>query len=203
MPTKFKVLDRPQAVTPPPAEPGSGTIPALGSPLEWRNDEATRTIFGHLRGHPETTLFFIRVCDDRADRGDLSGAFIPDDEEGENYLKRGLISFLKIRAVSYFREFQRKALGLDGELEATKIRLQYAVDACERIMDAINGHTDWSPDYHVDEPNWNPQAHIEPTITVADCRALKAVLIENGRMDESGAMLAKENNQALPEGGAR
>jgi hypothetical protein len=31
MPTKYKVLERPQAVPPPPAEEGSGTIPAAGS----------------------------------------------------------------------------------------------------------------------------------------------------------------------------
>lgn len=38
MPTKFKVLERPQAVTPPPSEEGSGTIPAPGSAVRFRLD---------------------------------------------------------------------------------------------------------------------------------------------------------------------
>lgn len=56
-----------------------------------------------------------------------------------------------------------------------------ALDACEQVMDAIAGHTDWHPDPHVDTPDWNEDAHIEVTLTVRDCRMLKRVLSEAGR----------------------
>lgn len=59
-----------------------------------------------------------------------------------------------------------------------------AVAACETIMDAIAGHTDWHPSPHVDEDNWNEEAHVEPTITVADCRALKEVLRKAGKLEQ-------------------
>lgn len=59
-----------------------------------------------------------------------------------------------------------------------------AVEACERIMDAIAGHTDWHPQPHVDTRDWNEDAHIEVTITVADCRALKRVLESTGRIEQ-------------------
>ena len=49
-----------------------------------------------------------------------------------------------------------------------------------RIMEAIAGHTEWHPDPEVDTPDWNEDAHIEVTLTVADCRMLKAVLVRHG-----------------------
>lgn len=92
------------------------SAPVLSSPLEWREDEESRTILGYLRGHPETTLFFISLLYGREDRGDLSGAFIPDDEECADHLRNGSVVFLKMRAITYFREFQRKALAIQSAL---------------------------------------------------------------------------------------
>jgi len=56
-----------------------------------------------------------------------------------------------------------------------------ALDACERVFSAIVGHTDWHPDPEVDHEYWNEDAHIYPTLTVADCRLLKEALIRSGR----------------------
>ena len=50
------------------------------------------------------------------------------------------------------------------------------LEACESVMDAIAGHTDWHPDHEVDDDSWNEDAHIEITLTVADCRMLKRAL---------------------------
>lgn len=59
-----------------------------------------------------------------------------------------------------------------------------AIVACERVMDAIVGHTMWNPSRVVDSPDWNEDAHIEVTLTVGDCRALKRALMEAGRLEE-------------------
>ena len=60
------------------------------------------------------------------------------------------------------------------------------LDACESVMDAIAGHTDWHPDPEVDNDSWNEDAHIEITLTVADCRMLKRALAKakGGRIGE-------------------
>jgi len=59
-----------------------------------------------------------------------------------------------------------------------------ALAACERVMDAIAGHTDWHPSPEVDTPDWNEDAHIDVTLTVKDCRALKLALSEAGMLKE-------------------
>lgn len=58
-----------------------------------------------------------------------------------------------------------------------------ALIACERVMGAIAGHTDWHPHPEVDQDNWNPDAHIEITLTVADCRAIKKALAAAGKLE--------------------
>lgn len=50
------------------------------------------------------------------------------------------------------------------------------LSTCETIMGAIAGHTDWHPDPEVDDAGWNPDYHIEITLTVADCRLLKSAI---------------------------
>jgi hypothetical protein len=57
-----------------------------------------------------------------------------------------------------------------------------ALDACESVMNAIDGHTCWSPDPEVDNDTWNADAHVEVTLTVKDCRLLKRALSESGRI---------------------
>lgn len=56
---------------------------------------------------------------------------------------------------------------------------------CESLMSAIDGHAEWSPDPVVDHDYWNEDAHIEVTLTVRECRALKSALSKaKGGSDE-------------------
>ena len=71
-----------------------------------------------------------------------------------------------------------------GELAEILNEKDEAISACEKIMDAIAGHSDWHPSPYVDEDNWNEEAHVEPTITVADCRAIKEVLRKAGKLEQ-------------------
>lgn len=56
-----------------------------------------------------------------------------------------------------------------------------AIKACKRVMMAIAGHTEWHPSPEIDQDNWNEDAHIEVTLTVADCRAIKRALEKAGQ----------------------
>lgn len=52
------------------------------------------------------------------------------------------------------------------------------------VMDAIDGHTEWSPHPDVDTDDWNEDAHIQITLTVRDCRMLKAAITKaEGRVE--------------------
>lgn len=99
----------------------------------------------------------------------------------------------KGRIVSDLKFFRIRDAGVLAELLNEK---DEAISACEKIMDAVAGHTDWHPSPDVDEDNWNEEAHIEPTITVADCRALKEVLRKAGKLEQY--MPWKENAQDVP-----
>lgn len=87
----------------PPA--GEGSAAACCSPLEWSYSTAGDEIRGWLRGHPETTIYLIIVCEDRPDRGTMTGAFVPDADDANSHLERALIPFLKAAAVIYLREY--------------------------------------------------------------------------------------------------
>lgn len=69
-----------------------------------------------------------------------------------------------------------------GKLKMVASCGDLAISACERVMDAIAGHTDWHPDPSVDVDNWNEEAHIEVTLTVGDCRAIKKALAAAGKL---------------------
>lgn len=58
-----------------------------------------------------------------------------------------------------------------------------AVEACEQIMEAIAGHTEWHPSPDVDQSNWNEDAHVNVTLTVKDCRLIKRALMAAGKLD--------------------
>lgn len=73
--------------------------------IEWSEPNEERRIRGWLRGHPDTTLFIIQLTEGRDDRGTMWGAFVPDRDDGADHLKNALLSFLKISAGIYMREF--------------------------------------------------------------------------------------------------
>ena len=84
------------------------------TPIEWSEPNERKVMRGWLRGHPETTLFLIRVSENRPDRGTMTGAVVPD-ADGQKHLERGLISFLKTSAEIYLREFYESLrAALDG-----------------------------------------------------------------------------------------
>jgi hypothetical protein len=83
------------------------------SPIEWGEANERNVIRGWLRGYPGTTLYLIRICDDRPDRGTMTGAFVPDADDGQGHLHRGLLSWLKTSAaVIYLREFYNNLSGV-------------------------------------------------------------------------------------------
>lgn len=60
----------------------NGEQPPLGSLIEWhKNPENPRVFFGCSRLIPGTTIYIIELCEDRDDRGNMSGAFISDEME--------------------------------------------------------------------------------------------------------------------------
>lgn len=104
------------------------------APIEWSDPDDRLEIRGWLRGHPEITLFLIRLCDDRPDRGTMTGAFVPDDQDGVGHLQRGLIDWLKTSAVIYLREFRDLLNELDLENRTAPQATQSVV------MAAISGY---------------------------------------------------------------
>jgi len=82
------------------------------SAIEWGAPNERGVMRGWLRGHPDTTLYLIRVCDDRPDRGTMTGAFVPDANDGKGHLERGLIGFLKVAAEIYLKEFHELLSGV-------------------------------------------------------------------------------------------
>lgn len=46
----------------------------------------------------------------------------------------------------------------------------------KRIMDAIDGHCEWSPHPEVDTDSWSEDAHVNVTLTVEDCREIKRLV---------------------------
>jgi len=82
--------------------------------LEWSEPAHDRRIRGYLKGHPDMTLFIIQVSEIRPDRGTMWGAFVPDSDDGKDHLEHALISFLKIAAGIYMREFYDSVTQLMG-----------------------------------------------------------------------------------------
>ena len=79
---------------------------ALVRRLEWEDHrDLPRTLRGYLPDDKGTTLFLIKMCEDKEDRGDLSGAFIPDVEDEAGCNSRILVSFAKRKAQWYLEDW--------------------------------------------------------------------------------------------------
>lgn len=50
----------------------------------------------------------------------------------------------------------------------------YAV--AQTVMEAVDGHTEWSPSPSVDNDTWNEDYAVEVHLTIRDLRALKRAL---------------------------
>lgn len=87
----------------------AGSVERLVSLLDWeyQPDHEPRRWRGYLKGHPETTLFLLNLCEDRDDRCNLLGAVIPDDEDGKGLNSRCLIQWARFAAEEYLRDFMQ------------------------------------------------------------------------------------------------
>lgn len=63
------------------------------------------TMLATSRRAPGITLFVIELCPDRHDRGQMVGAFVPDEYEGSTLYSRALVTWLKGRAEMLMADF--------------------------------------------------------------------------------------------------
>lgn len=82
------------------------SLPRLVGLLEWEDHrDLRRTLRGYLPDDKGTTLFLIKRCEDKDDRCDLHGAFIPDAEDAAGSNERILVSFAKRKAQWYLEDW--------------------------------------------------------------------------------------------------
>lgn len=97
--------------------------------LEWRTDpNHPKTIFGFSPAMPSITLAIIELSPTRDDRGNLTGAFIPDEEEGQSHLVNSPVSFLKGWALGTFWNFMSAHEAQDTAEAVTEITKEAEVE---------------------------------------------------------------------------
>ena len=75
-----------------------------------------------------------------------------------------------------YLELSQVATAETQKQRANEDKIAFAYSTLLQIMDAIDGHAEWSPHPEVDNDTWNPDAHIEITLTVDDCRRINKTL---------------------------